>query len=379
MPSATFKNNADIHEALYQVNRELNRHNTVIISGIPGIGKTTLLQAFEEDHRGDYGLVRFLNGFELNGRKDLDITFKEIRNYKKALLIIDGYDEIIDKQTKEEVLNFIDKYGGRGLNILMSAKDNIEKFFPLKSAFVLRMAEWSEKEAKLFLFEMIAARELHVKDLSELESILDHIPRTPTAIQRIFDLAEDRIKPKDILQSLSSDVHYKNNLFSNSNTQLILPEQKPIIANACVIQETLIDRIKGDSSEIMKMTGREFERFMAELFEKDGYQVSLTQPTRDGGRDIILFQQTVLGKNLYYVECKRYAAHRKVSVDVIDRLYSVVTRERATKGIVVTSSSFTEPAIRVTKEIEHQMSLMDHVGLDQFIKKVSSNQIISGF
>jgi HJR/Mrr/RecB family endonuclease len=120
------------------------------------------------------------------------------------------------------------------------------------------------------------------------------------------------------------------------------------------------------------MSPREFERLIAELYEIEGYNVKLTQQTRDGGKDLIVSKQGITGNHLYYIECKRYAQSNHVSVDVVDRLYGNVMADRVTAGIVVTSSSFTRQAINRSKEMKYQMTLVDHDDLGRLINKATA-------
>lgn len=90
---------------------------------------------------------------------------------------------------------------------------------------------------------------------------------------------------------------------------------------------------------------RKFEELVAAIFRNNGFEVTLTPETRDGGIDIFAFQKNVFGGDLLHlIECKRYAANNKVGVGVVQRLAGVVDLHRANRGIIVTTSSFTEDA-----------------------------------
>lgn len=141
-----------------------------------------------------------------------------------------------------------------------------------------------------------------------------------------------------------------------------------IITDTRVVNNTLLALAKKDPSMVYKMKPREFENLVAELFEKKGYSIKLTKETRDGGKDFFIVEQKELGDFLFYVECKKYAQHRPVAVNVVRELYGVIVQERATAGMIITSSYFSPDAKDFTKTINHQMSLVDFAGLCKLIK-----------
>lgn len=86
------------------------------------------------------------------------------------------------------------------------------------------------------------------------------------------------------------------------------------------------------------LTPREFEEFMAQLYNKLGYNVELTPKTRDGGKDIILRKPDVLGDMVYYVECKRYKEKNKIGLDVVQRLAGIIETDKVNGGVIATTS-----------------------------------------
>jgi predicted AAA+ superfamily ATPase len=370
MKVVPFANSADALTSLRQVDSELHNRNTpVIIVGVPGTGKTTMLQMFEEDHRDYYTKISYLHGFRINGRNDLSLMLEDIPSRTKNLLIIDGFDEIVDKDTLRFISQYIQRYSGKRLHVLLSQRSSDVDKLKLKEGVAFKLEPWSEKEAMTYLLEMISANDLKFKNIKDLQRIVSNIPKTPGEINRLFDLLGDNVPLPEIIKSFDTPIDFLN---PNASPQkIILPEHNQIITNAANIEKNIIDRIKQDFAEVWKISPRQFEELVAELYRRLGYHVYLTPQTRDGGKDIILSQFNETGKSLYYVECKQLSLERKVAVSVVDRLHGVVTREKATKGIIVTTSSFSPTAIIKSQDIEHQMSLIDHAELHQFIKRVT--------
>lgn len=122
-----------------------------------------------------------------------------------------------------------------------------------------------------------------------------------------------------------------------------------------------------------ELSPRGFEEFVAELLERDGMEIKLTSPSRDGGRDIIASLKSHLGIHLYLVECKRYSHHRKVGVEYIRGLYGVVEAERASGGVLVTTSAFTRGAIEFSESLRNRMSLIDHNKLKDWLGRLQGS------
>lgn len=133
--------------------------------------------------------------------------------------------------------------------------------------------------------------------------------------------------------------------------------------------ESLIKLLAKDPRLLYDLPPRKFEELVAELLCREGLHTCLTPSSNDRGRDILAFHETRLGKHLYLVECKRYRSDRPVGVTVVRQLYGVVTQERATAGLVITTSNFTKNAVAFRNTVEHQMSLKDYESLCDWLSK----------
>ena len=85
---------------------------------------------------------------------------------------------------------------------------------------------------------------------------------------------------------------------------------------------------------------RDFEYFVAELYEGLGYETEVTSGSRDGGKDIIMRK----GRRQYAVEVKLYEQDRKISREKIQKLHSAMIDTGSDVGIFVTTSDFTADA-----------------------------------
>jgi len=109
-------------------------------------------------------------------------------------------------------------------------------------------------------------------------------------------------------------------------------------------QARLAKRIPLDR-EIGSLTGVEFEAFVASLFEREEWRVSLTAQSGDMGIDMNLSH--VSDGRRAVVQCKKYKG--SVGQPVIRDLYGVMTHVKADEGYVVTTGHFTPAAVSFSR------------------------------
>ncbi|HEX5364646.1 MAG TPA: restriction endonuclease [Gallionella sp.] len=96
--------------------------------------------------------------------------------------------------------------------------------------------------------------------------------------------------------------------------------------------------------EVMEcLSPREFEFLIAALFRAKGYKVRVTSQSRDGGADVLCWKHEGMVVEKHLIECKHHTG--KIGVPVVRQLAGVVSETGASKGVVVSSSSFSSPAI----------------------------------
>ncbi|WP_162848899.1 restriction endonuclease [Stakelama pacifica] len=140
-------------------------------------------------------------------------------------------------------------------------------------------------------------------------------------------------------------------------------EEKTIISDVRFVSDELLKAVKSDPNLVHALTPREFEELSAELFHRQGYKVTITPQTRDGGKDLYLAKADGFGSFLYIVECKRYAPDNPVDVGVIRALYGVAQHERVTAAMTLTTSYFSKDAADFAAEVQYQLALKDFVDL----------------
>lgn len=96
-------------------------------------------------------------------------------------------------------------------------------------------------------------------------------------------------------------------------------------------------------TDINSLSGIEFEKVCQKLVENMGFETETTKASGDGGIDLIAYNHQPLLSGKYIIQCKRYTG--SVGEPIIRDLYGVITSERANKGILMTTGTFTKSAI----------------------------------
>lgn len=112
--------------------------------------------------------------------------------------------------------------------------------------------------------------------------------------------------------------------------------------------------------ELYHLSPSEFESVLAETYRRLGFKVQQTQATRDGGKDLILSDETEMGIFIYYVECKRYAMKNPVGIDVIRSMIGTVLTDRVNGGILATTSYFSKDSISYISENKYSNLIKLH-------------------
>lgn len=152
-------------------------------------------------------------------------------------------------------------------------------------------------------------------------------------------------------------------LFEDLFASSIPSIQREILTLSTGFWDPLLSELTKNPKSIYDLPPRKFEELVAEMLTRDGFSVTITPETRDGGKDILAVNNTTLGNHLYLVECKRYAPERPIDVSLVRALYGVVEAEKANAGILVTTSYFTKDAIKFRDTIKHRMSFEDYENL----------------
>ena len=130
-----------------------------------------------------------------------------------------------------------------------------------------------------------------------------------------------------------------------------------------------VDELKAELIERVQSAPPDFfERLIVRLLIKMGYGGSIENAGRaigrsgDGGIDGLIDQDT-LGLDRVYVQAKRYATGNNIGPGAIRDFFGALDRERAAKGVFVTTSDFSKDARETASHLSKRIVLIDGLGL----------------
>lgn len=331
----------------------------ILVLGAPGSGKSTLLKLLSY-YTANKECVKIIHGYSIR-----DFNFN-LRGQNDGPLFIDGLDEM---QNPNELLHYLSKKDYD--RVVCTSRFNVP--------------------AEIDFTHIITLKPLTQNQIMQLITKIGLNERFGHSIISNQQIRNRVITPKDVLSLAIADINdfnvkefysqYRNLLYQygngiNFNSDIVLPDKdlivpsKDIITGVTIINDSLLKRAKDDPKIIDNISSREFEEMVCELLDKQGYNVKLTKQTRDGGKDIIVVQKSVLGEFCIYVECKKYDKSNPISVKLVRELYGTVMADDATAGMIITTSYFTRDAKEYRDKIKHRMTLKDYNDLIQEINNI---------
>lgn len=107
---------------------------------------------------------------------------------------------------------------------------------------------------------------------------------------------------------------------------------------AKLFRRNLLSRQSGVDT-VRKLSWREFESLVGEVYRRKGYRIDERGGSGDGGVDIVAVQ----GREKVLIQCKHWKTWR-VGPSVVRQMYGVLIHESASRAVIVTTGTFTEAA-----------------------------------
>lgn len=133
----------------------------------------------------------------------------------------------------------------------------------------------------------------------------------------------------------------------NWAARLHRPDQSVALEVAQIMREAsrqLATLVAENEGALASLEWRDVERVMAEVFEGIGFDTTLTPPSKDGGKDVIISCRAKGHASTYYVEIKHWRSATKVGSVAVQDLLSVVVSENVTGGLFLSTYGFTTNA-----------------------------------
>ncbi len=103
---------------------------------------------------------------------------------------------------------------------------------------------------------------------------------------------------------------------------------------------------------------RDLERMMERVMEGIGFSVTLTPPSKDGGKDLILTCMVENKRESYIIELKHWRAGKKVGRQAVSDFLQVIVSESRTGGLFLSTSGYTvDPFEGITEINRHRLRL----------------------
>lgn len=347
--------------------RFLQDRPAVAIVGPPGVGKTSIALEYAS-----LNVDRFPNIIHVGAGG----TATEGTGKSPAMLIFDDMENWGERTTKlnETRARVISGNGGRALFVGTRRSQWLSRRIPS-----LELAPLSQAKVKQLISNR--ASRYGSARYGETTYPLDEVdsravwkasggnPRR--ALQLLEALNRDLVGPGDLADAVGP---FSQPGILGPNGRAVDPGNAaavPVIQLTNVVNLELIAKLDGNPELLYGLHPRGFEELVAELLKQKGYGITLTPTSRDGGKDIYAARKDDIGSFLYLVECKRYAPDRPVGVHLVRALYGTVQAEKATAGILATTSYFTSDAVAFQGSVRNQLSLQDYIGVQAWIRDVA--------
>jgi restriction system protein len=151
------------------------------------------------------------------------------------------------------------------------------------------------------------------------------------------------------------------------------PAARELDVRVAAVSDELIARLVARPELMYALRPRQFEELLAGIFARQGFDVELTQQTRDGGIDLYVVHHTPAGRLLTLVDAKRNRADRPVGVGIVRQLYGVVEARKASAGLIATTSFFSPEARALQAEIPFRLELRDYFDLQTMLEAAAAH------
>lgn len=329
----------------------------ILITGQAGAGKTFVLKQVLQELADQEGNLLAIDAENIDNVIQENFSSLDLQD---KILIIDGLDEIFFKNYKEYYA-YIEWLIASCSFCIASIRVPIDKkYLSITSSFnsIIDFDSYSHVSFDESLIDYLL-KETPIDRKVKYQALYKNLDIKEKEFEKILAKAlEETVQVYDE----SGQILLYNPAVEIPQKEIILPSRE-IITGINVLQASLVEAVQHNPEFIYEMSSRQFEELVAEMYEKQGYSVELTKMTRDGGKDLILYTDGPTGHNMFYVECKKHRKSHLVDVGIVRNFYGVVEADKATAGILVTSSSFTPDARSFEKQVFHRMTLVDYIDL----------------
>jgi hypothetical protein len=133
---------------------------------------------------------------------------------------------------------------------------------------------------------------------------------------------------------------------------------------------SLLRKLQRRREALDDLSWREFERLIATLLVKDGYDVDLMRGSKDGGVDVVATKDLgAVGSFKTLWQAKKKGIGLKVGIAMVRELADTRQEFGASKGIIVTSTYLTKGALERVERDKYILGKVDRDDLESWISR----------
>lgn len=235
---------------------------------------------------------------------------------------------------KDAIPNETISKGGKWIELAISKQKKL--YDDIIYAIVIRsLAEICHYDEKKYINHICFNGK--IKDRSPITGQMEekYILSVNVSREQIESINLEFINPKECFKYLKGVSASK--LYEQTEIRPIIT---PSFSDKRIVKAREVETVQ--STNLAAMDWEEFEHLVRQVFEWEfsdkGGEVNVTQSSRDGGVDAIVFDPDPIRGGKIIIQAKRYT--NTVPVSAIRDLYGTIINEGANKGILITTSDY---------------------------------------
>lgn len=235
----------------------------------------------------------------------------------------------------------------------------------------LKEAKWLKPNEGRYItesgLELLTCENIEHVNFGDTNIFLKYIEDCFNYLHKDASLEDANYLPK-FLEPAIRKIQILRGLINNS---VIPPKELITVSN--ILTAELFNYLKNHPNALHSLRPRLFEELIAEILASYGWQIHLTQTTRDGGYDLFAVSKDLSGmQTSWIIECKKYSIENKVGIDIVRGLYGVKMDLRVANAMLATTSHFTE-GVHKYKSSRYDLELRDFEEIIEWINHYCPN------
>ncbi len=128
----------------------------------------------------------------------------------------------------------------------------------------------------------------------------------------------------------------------------------PVVLAVRNLSEDLARLVAGNPQYLNEIEWRDLERLLGAVFDRLGFDVEVTPPAKDGGKDLVLTCVVNGHGKKYLVEVKHWRSGHSVGSGLVKQFVHVLASEKAEHGLFLATYGYAASALEALTEIERK-------------------------